>query len=278
LSRKRLIVVVGFVGTALTIVRETLVWWFGDVETAVEIYTGRGTLMNAVGAVLTSRWIGPVVVVACLAVYLAFESDQLRAWVHEWTGDRFTIDPDLAWSQQQIWTDYRHYDSDGKPTCAGYRLDAFLCARFANSDTEAHVVKGLRLVLFRRSAFGRLRRVGVSYLAITDTKKGATRVDLNGGITVAPKGLSEYYMFQVYTHLPQGVCTLDNRHVARFYFDVMGRGEAVYDMAIDIPRPHEAFGWLDRKLPRQVDRSFRDCAADDGLGKNVSGGFRPRLS
>ena len=33
-----------------------------------------------------------------------------------------------------------------------------------------------------------------------------------------------------------------------------------------------------RKLPRQVDRSFGDCTADDALGRNVSGGFRPRLS
>ena len=33
-----------------------------------------------------------------------------------------------------------------------------------------------------------------------------------------------------------------------------------------------------RKLPRQADSSFGDCAADVDLGRNVSGGFRPRLS
>lgn len=33
-----------------------------------------------------------------------------------------------------------------------------------------------------------------------------------------------------------------------------------------------------RKLPRQAVSAFGDCAADDALGRNVSGGFRPRLS
>ena len=33
-----------------------------------------------------------------------------------------------------------------------------------------------------------------------------------------------------------------------------------------------------RKLPRQADSSFGDCTAGVGLGRNVSGGFRPRLS
>ena len=32
-----------------------------------------------------------------------------------------------------------------------------------------------------------------------------------------------------------------------------------------------------RKLPSQVNRSFED-RADESLGRNVSGGFRPRLS
>ena len=33
-----------------------------------------------------------------------------------------------------------------------------------------------------------------------------------------------------------------------------------------------------RKLPRQVDTAKRDWPADKGLGRNVSGGTRPRLS
>jgi PAS domain-containing protein len=33
-----------------------------------------------------------------------------------------------------------------------------------------------------------------------------------------------------------------------------------------------------RKLPRQVDHSTGDCPGDVGLGRNVSGGTRPRLS
>ena len=33
-----------------------------------------------------------------------------------------------------------------------------------------------------------------------------------------------------------------------------------------------------RKLPRQVDTAKRDCPADEGLGRNMSGGTRPRLS
>ena len=33
-----------------------------------------------------------------------------------------------------------------------------------------------------------------------------------------------------------------------------------------------------RKLPCQADHSKGDCAADEGLGRNVSGGTRPRLS
>jgi len=35
---------------------------------------------------------------------------------------------------------------------------------------------------------------------------------------------------------------------------------------------------LVRKLPRQVDTAKRDWPADEGLGRNVSGGTRPRLS
>ena len=33
-----------------------------------------------------------------------------------------------------------------------------------------------------------------------------------------------------------------------------------------------------RKLPRQVDTAKRDWPVDEGLGRNVSGGTRPRLS
>jgi len=33
-----------------------------------------------------------------------------------------------------------------------------------------------------------------------------------------------------------------------------------------------------RKLPCQADRSQGDCSADDGLGRKVNGGTRPRLS
>jgi hypothetical protein len=33
-----------------------------------------------------------------------------------------------------------------------------------------------------------------------------------------------------------------------------------------------------RKLPRQVDSAKRDWPVDEGLGRNVSGGTRPRLS
>ncbi len=33
-----------------------------------------------------------------------------------------------------------------------------------------------------------------------------------------------------------------------------------------------------RKLPRQADSSKGDCPLDEGLGRNVSGGTRPRLS
>ena len=33
-----------------------------------------------------------------------------------------------------------------------------------------------------------------------------------------------------------------------------------------------------RKLPRQVDSREGDCSPDEGLGRNVSGGTRPRLS
>src|ERR1051326_5849287 len=33
-----------------------------------------------------------------------------------------------------------------------------------------------------------------------------------------------------------------------------------------------------RKLPRQADSSIGDCVSDEGLGRNVSGGTRPRLS
>lgn len=36
--------------------------------------------------------------------------------------------------------------------------------------------------------------------------------------------------------------------------------------------------WRQRKLPRQADSSKGNCAADVGLGRNVSGGTRPRLS
>lgn len=38
------------------------------------------------------------------------------------------------------------------------------------------------------------------------------------------------------------------------------------------------FGLRERKLPRQADSAFGDCTADVCLGRNVSGGFRPRLS
>jgi len=45
----------------------------------------------------------------------------------------------------------------------------------------------------------------------------------------------------------------------------------------------ESFNWrlrdeCLRKLPRQADRSIGDFSADEGLGRNVSGGTRPRLS
>jgi hypothetical protein len=47
-----------------------------------------------------------------------------------------------------------------------------------------------------------------------------------------------------------------------------------------------AQGWTDsaeilaeiRKLPRQADSSIGDFSADEGLGRNVNGGTRPRLS
>ena len=44
-----------------------------------------------------------------------------------------------------------------------------------------------------------------------------------------------------------------------------GSGNNVFDMPT-------------RKLPRQAGHSKGDCAADEGLGRNVSGGTRPRLS
>ena len=37
-------------------------------------------------------------------------------------------------------------------------------------------------------------------------------------------------------------------------------------------------GWLWRKLPRQADSSKGDWPAAECLGRNVSGGTRPRLS
>ena len=40
---------------------------------------------------------------------------------------------------------------------------------------------------------------------------------------------------------------------------------------------HE-LGHATRKLPRQVDTAKRDCPAVVGLGRNVRGGTRPRLS
>lgn len=42
---------------------------------------------------------------------------------------------------------------------------------------------------------------------------------------------------------------------------------------LPIPRLREY-----RKLPRQADSSMGDFSADEGLGRNVSGGTRPRLS
>ena len=39
----------------------------------------------------------------------------------------------------------------------------------------------------------------------------------------------------------------------------------------------QVVGW-GRKLPRQVDTAKRDCPAVVGLGRNVRGGTRPRLS
>jgi hypothetical protein len=33
-----------------------------------------------------------------------------------------------------------------------------------------------------------------------------------------------------------------------------------------------------RKLPRQVNSRWLDCPGENGLGRNVSGGTRPRLS
>ena len=57
--RKRFLVLAGVIGTILTALRETIVWWFGDAETVADIYQGRGALLDAIGTFLTYRWTAP---------------------------------------------------------------------------------------------------------------------------------------------------------------------------------------------------------------------------
>jgi hypothetical protein len=154
-------------------------------------------------------------------------------------GNMFTAEPEWQWSDQVIWKTGTGSRRDE------YSLRTSLCARFANADDVSHIVRAARLTLQRRR-----RAFGSALIAWSDepwcwskvkTESAKARL-LKGsgdGIKIEAHSLGEQLYFSFVTELPNGATSLDERHLVRVSFQVLGGSDLVIDMPVHCPKRFE---------------------------------------